>query len=616
MRSSALDLTQSAERERILAFSIGARVPYEREATIHELFSRQAASTPKALAVVVDGAVVTYDELERRSNQVARYLVTLGVTSGASVGVAFERSLELAAALLGILKAGAAYVPLDLCYPAERLGFMIADAAVSMVVTSGAVDALTPFEQVRTVDLERDAAAIAAMPSDPFDVVGDARSLAYITYTSGSTGWPKGVAIEHRGVVRLVRGADYVRIAADDAYLQFAPLAFDASTFEIWAPLLNGARLCIPRRGLLSMDELSETIERFGVTTMFLTTSLFQHLVDTPSARPRSLRSLFTGGEVASPAHMARFLEALPHCGLFAVYGPTENTTFSSWFPIAAIESVDRAIPIGRPIANSSAFVLDARAELVPVGVSGELFVGGDGVGRGYVNLPELTAERFVADPFSDDPSAKLYRTGDRARYREDGVLEFLGRDDDQVKVRGFRIELGDIEIAIQGHEKVRDAAVVLAQHAGEKSLVAYVEPADNARLTETDLREHLARKLPAYMMPHRIVVDRLPKHPSGKIDRVELVRRATFQPQPAPIPSSRLGSSTVQKVWDLWRSVLRGVEPGLDDNFFDAGGDSLLLLTLHKCLQEQLGITLSVVDLFAESTIRKQAAVIDRLST
>ena len=640
---------------------LGPRTPYERTATIHQVFSAQAARTPLAIAVVSDAGFLTYAELELRSNRLAGYLGALGVGPGAAVGVAFDRSLHLPVALLGILKAGAAYVPLDPGYPYERLAFMCADAAVSVVLTAGSPADCLRRGGLRTIDLLDDAAAIEAVgdavaikavcDAAAIEMVGDAGdalasetavdrapvrdegadSLAYITYTSGSTGRPKGVAIEHRGVVRLVRGADYFAVAPGDAFLQFAPLAFDASTFDIWAPLLNGARLAVPRPGLLSMDELAASIDRFGVTTLFLTTSIFERLVDTPSARPRSLRRLFTGGEVASVAHMRRFRAAFPDCSLVAVYGPTENTTFSTWCEIDALEP-NESVPIGRPIANSSAYVLDESLRPVPVGTVGELCVGGDGVARGYLNASEASAERFVPDPFAGETGARLYRTGDRARYRADGLLEFLGRSDDQVKVRGFRIELGEVETALRTHPGVATAAVVLAQRDSGKTLVAYVVAAPGARTGERALREHLAEKLPPYMLPARIeLLETLPVQANGKVDRQALVRLAANAPKPtrsfAPtlhpsfastLPPSFSGARTSgtsqRRVAEIWRTVLgAGADPGLDENFFDVGGDSLSLLSLHRRLQIELGVSLSITDLFTHTTIRKQAAFVER---
>ncbi len=594
------------------AFSNGARTPYERDLSIDRIFTETARVHPSAPAITDRDCSFTYDVVERGSNRIANALVSLGIKPGAAVGVAFERSTILPPALLGILKAGAAYVPLDPSYPSERTNFMIADAGVALVVTDAAdhlPDIPIPRVQVaKLLDHENE--------ERPAEKAGPS-SLAYIIFTSGSTGQPKGVAVEHRGVVRLVCDTDYLAIGIDDTFLHFAPLAFDASTFEIWAPLLNGARLAVPKPGLMSMHELAETIDRFDVTAMFLTTALFQRFVDTPSARPRSLRTLLTGGEIASPVHMERFLRALPSCRLVAVYGPTENTTFSTWCDISEAE-LEGSVPIGKPIANSTAFVLDERLRPLPVGAEGELYLGGDGVAREYVNRPELTAERFVCDPFAGDPGARLYRSGDRARWRTDGLLEFLGRTDDQVKVRGFRIELGEIELALQKHAAVGDAAVVVIERSGEKELVAHVVLCSEGSTSEHQLRAWLSRSLPAFMMPHRIRICReLPLTSSGKVDRIALARSATGPAReeatrsPSVIETGARGLE--RTIAEIWRDVLGcDTAPGLDENFFDAGGDSLRLLAVHTRIRERLAADVDVTDLFEHGTIRGLAAFIN----
>lgn len=597
-----------------LAFGNGLRTSYERDLSIDEVFTAASRAWPQACAIADFDCTLTYDEVERGSNCIANALLSLGVKPGAAVGVAFERSAKLPLVLLAILKAGATYVPLDPSYPRERVGWMIEDAAVSLVVSNDTC--CLPEIAVRRISV---AELLDWKNDERPDVKSGPSSLAYVMYTSGSTGRPKGVAVEHRGVVRLVRGMDYVAIGPGDAFLHFAPLAFDASTFEIWAPLLNGALLAVPKPGLVSVDELAETIDRFGVTTMFLTTALFQRLVDTSSARLQSLRTLLTGGEIASPPHMARFLQSFPHCRLVAVYGPTENTTFSTWCDISPSATLASNVPIGKPIANSTAFVLDAALQPLPVGVEGELCLGGDGVARGYVNRSELTSERFVGDPFASDSAGRLYRTGDRARWRSDGLLEFLGRDDDQVKVRGFRIELGEIEAALLKHEAVGDAAVVVNEREGEKELVAHVVLRSGRLADEHELRAWLRRNLPSFMIPHRIALrSELPLTPSGKVDRVALASAPDASSAAAArcVPAIKTKfSETERTIAEIWRDILRcDAAPGPDENFFDAGGDSLRLLAVHSRLREQLGADVSVTDLFEHCTIRKLAAFIGRL--
>jgi amino acid adenylation domain-containing protein len=590
---------------------------YERDATIAELFAAQAARTPAAVAVCSDRASLTFAELDRRSNRLANYLRLRGVVEKSTVGVAFERSIELPVALLGILRAGAAYVPLDTSYPPERFAFMIADSGMTAVVTENPICDEALYDGLAVVSVIDDATAIAAQSPTAPGVSCSASDLAYIAYTSGSTGRPKGVAVPGRGVVRLVRNVDYVDISAHDTFLHFAPLAFDASTFEVWAPLLNGARLAIPRPGLLSIADLGSSIEQLGVTTMFLTTSLFERLTDSGLPSFDGLRHLLTGGEVASPAHMRRFLERYPRCRLSAVYGPTENTTFSTWCDLPTAASIGDNVPIGQPIAHSTAYVVDERMERVPDGVAGELCVGGDGVARGYLNLDAITAERFVCDPFSDVPGARLYRTGDRARFRADGLLEFLGRSDDQVKIAGHRIELGEIDVALRAHPSLSDAAVVMCELGGEKALCAFVVPAAGCRFEEAPVREFLAQKLPRFMLPHRMcALEALPEHASGKLDRTALARLAAALDAKAPAatpggnPKVRRRVALQRTIADCWLELLGGdSEPDADTNFFDAGGDSLRLLTLHDRLQSILNVEFALVDMFDHTTIRKQTA-------
>ena len=598
------------------ACSFGIRTPYERDASIDELFSQRAAENPASIALAGDDFEITYAELELQSNRIANHLRSAGVLAGAAVGVEAERSRHLPAALLGVLKAGAAYVPLDPAYPRERLASMIDDAAIGFIlVTSESA----PFAGLTATRVHL-ADARGAGDERPAAYANPAAALAYVTYTSGSSGRPKGVAVEHRGVVRLVRSADYVELGSSAVILHHSPLSFDASTFEIWGALLNGGRVALPAHGLQATDELAAAIERLGVTTIFLTTALFVRFVDAVDELPASLRCVLTGGEVCSAHHARRFLERFPRCRLVHVYGPTENTTFSTAHTLSPADVVAGNVPIGRPIAHSSAYVLDANLEPVALGESGELCVGGDGVARGYLNAPELSRDRFIPDRFAGEPAARLYRTGDRARFRADGLLEFLGRSDRQVKVRGYRVEPGEIEAALATHPDVGEAAVVVAERGGEKELVAHVVPVPGSTPDESGLRAHLKRSLPAYMLPHKIVLRaHLPLGPTGKIDRHELAAElpASVPSRVAPPRFSRdpEARGLERAIAAIWRDAL-GIEtdPGLDENFFDVGGDSLRLLSVRKNLNRSLGVSLSATDLFEQTTIRKLVAfVIER---
>jgi amino acid adenylation domain-containing protein len=535
------------------------------------------------------------------------------------VGVAVERSVTLPVVLLAILKLGAAYVALDPAYPVDRLAFIARDANIAVVVASVAERERAAGLGVPVIASETAASAAARTTVAPV-AERSAMDVAYVAYTSGSTGRPKGVAVVHRGVVRLVRATNFIDVTPQDAFLQFAPVAFDASTLELFGPLLNGARLAIPPPGVLSIDDLGEAVQRFGVTVMWLTTALFGRMTEAASPRFGGLRMMITGGDVASPSAVRRFLATYPGCRLVNGYGPTENTTFSTTYEITSLGPDETAIPIGSPIAHSTAYVLDETGAPAPIGSVGELYVGGDGVARGYIGLDDLTASRFVADPFANESGARLYRTGDRVRLRPTGVIEFLGRNDDQVKVRGYRIELGEIEAALHAIPQIADAAVVIGETSGEKTLVAYLVRAAGAVLDERELRTTLTARLPRYMVPHRLAfVASLPSHPSGKIDRVALAREASTEPQPAaPAASTRrrpgAGGSPLERViGDVWADVL-GVPspPGPTENFFDAGGDSLLLLVTQTRLQTALGIPLNVTDLFEHTTIRALAAFLD----
>lgn len=632
-RISRLPMMSDDERRRMLELGEGERTSYERDASIAELFAAQALRSPHAIAVRADDGSLTYAELETRANRFANYLRALGAGLETAVGVALERSLELPVVLLGILKAGAAYVPLDANYPRERLEFILRDASVALAVTQKSLRERLPLAAERIVCIDEDSARIAAHDAQPPALVAGAESLAYVMYTSGSTGRPKGAAIVQRSVVRLVRTTNYAEIAADDCVLQYAPIGFDASTFEIWGPLLNGAQLAMAPASLLSLAELGRTIERLGVTTLWLTAPIFREMVESKISGLGGLRRLLTGGDVVPPQQAARFIEAYPACRLINGYGPTENTTFSTCYPIPAGEPLGTSLPIGRPIANSSAYVVDRHLQLVPIGVPGELCVGGDGLAREYLNLPELTAERFVPDPFSSDPQARLYHTGDRVRLRPDGLIAFMGRIDEQVKIRGFRIELGEIEAALRLHSGVREAVVVVADAAGEKALFAFVVAAPQTSLDERALRTYLGGKLPAHMLPNRFtLLPRLPEHASGKHDRVALVRLAATlaaAPEPAAQPRGTapaangtrkpagmgLGNPNAalqRSIGEIWREMLGGDQPPkLDENFFDAGGDSLRLLRVHARLQETLRIELDIMDLFDHCTIRKLTAFV-----
>ncbi|HEX8361310.1 MAG TPA: amino acid adenylation domain-containing protein, partial [Longimicrobium sp.] len=519
LQAMAADDAQPIDRIPLLAEAERARVLWEWNATdadlpheaVHTLFEARAARTPGATALVHGGESLTYDELNARANCLAHYLRARGVRAGERVAVLVPRSAELVIAELAVLKAGAAYVPIDPAFPADRIALMVADCG-ARVFLALAADVLPGLAAERIdVDLVVDGPT-GNLP----DPVGH-DAAAYVMYTSGSTGTPKGVVVPHVAIVRLVIENGYADLADRVAFA--ANPAFDATTMEVWGPLLNGgAVVVIPREVFLDADAFARTLADHDVGVLFLTTAVFNtHARAIPGALAR-LRCLLTGGEAADPSSFARVLAEDGRVSLVHCYGPTEATTFAITHPVSEVG--EGALPLGRPIGNTRVYVLDARGEPVPVGVAGELYIGGVGVALGYLGRPELTAERFVPDPFSGEPGARLYRTGDVARWLPDGTVEFVGRADFQVKIRGFRIELGEIEARLAEYPGVREAVVLAREDApGDKRLVAYCTGMD--RMDAEALRTHLSATLPEYMVPAAYVrLETLPLTSNGKVDR------------------------------------------------------------------------------------------------
>ncbi len=459
-RISELRYFDDDERERLLVEWNRTASIYPREATVHELFSEQAGMRSEAPALLWDGGSLSYRELDERSNRIARFLRAKGVGPESRVGLSLGRSASAIEAILGILKAGGVYVPIDAALPRERREFLVEDTGASLVLASG------------------DLADAARESGEPIESGVSASNLAYVMYTSGSTGRPKGVAIPHRGVVRLVKGSSFVAMSPGERFLSLAPLGFDASTFEIWGSLLNGASLFVYPDETPALEDLGRTLRERGITTLWLTGTLFHQMVDQEVDSLASVRQIVAGGEALSPAHVRRLLERLPEgARLVNGYGPTEGTTFTCCHPMSSASRIEGSVPIGRPIENTRVYILDRYGEPVPPGIPGELFLTGDGLARGYFGKPDLTAERFVPDGVSGESGRRLYRTGDLSRFLPDGALEFLGRTDHQVKVRGFRIELPEVERTLEGMKDVREAVVLAREDAGVKRLVAYVVP-------------------------------------------------------------------------------------------------------------------------------------------
>jgi amino acid adenylation domain-containing protein len=601
---SALPLMGEEERAQVVGQWNDTATGYPRSATVHGLFEEQARRYPRSVAVVCGGEELTYAELDLRAERIASRLLALGVRPDDAVGLCAERSAGLIAALLGILKAGGAYLPLDPQYPGERLACMLADAGARVLVVEEGLEHRLPMTGAPRLPLREALATEVGTLQRPRV---DPRNLAYVLFTSGSTGRPKGVAVTHRNVVRLVRETDYLSFGPEEVFLQFAPVSFDASTLEIWGPLLNGGQLAVFPPGPPDLRLLGEAVERYGVTSLWLTAGLFQQMIESHLPRLRNVRQLAAGGDVLSPGHVRRALAGLPGITLVNGYGPTEGTTFTCCHRIGGIGGIGGIgagpIPIGRPISNTQVYVLDGSSRPVPVGVVGQLYAAGDGLARGYVGRPDLTAERFVPDPVSGAPGARLYATGDLARWLAGGEIEFLGRADQQVKIRGYRIELGEIEAVLAAHPEV-ETAVVLARDdmPGDRRLVAYVVPAPEQSPDVAELRGFLALRLPAYMVPAAFVLlPALPLTANGKVDRGALPAPGLSQGAAEPVPPR---TPLEREVAKIWREIL-GVESiGVEDNFWELGGHSLLATKVLSRLCDSLGLDLPLQSLFEAPTL------------
>ncbi|HEX7330143.1 MAG TPA: amino acid adenylation domain-containing protein [Pyrinomonadaceae bacterium] len=579
--------------------------PFPSDVCVHQLFEAQVVASPESVALICDDRRLSYGELNQRANQLAHHLRRLGVGTESPVAILMERNVDLIVSLLAILKAGGCYLPLDPDYPQERLSFMLRDANVRVLLTQSHLLERLHEHDAHTLVIDADWPTIAQETTENLTTSAHAENVAYVIYTSGSTGEPKGVEVTHRNIARLLFGVDYVRLDARPRILQMASISFDASTFEVWGALLHGGCCVLYPERVPNYEGIGKCIARHGIDVMWMTSSLFNAVVDEAPQALRGVEQLLVGGEALSVEHIRRAQNVLPEVKLTNGYGPTESTTFACCHAIEEVRADERSIPIGRAIGNTQAYILDSEMEVVGVGIKGELFLGGEGLARGYLKRSALTAERFVPNPFSERGGERLYRTGDVCRYREDGTIEYVGRADEQVKVRGFRIELGEIETVLAKAEGVAEAVVVVREQGGEKRLVAYVV----GEVSASELRKYLAGRLPDYMIPGAFVVlAEMPITANGKVDKKALPEPTNERPA---LASEFIKPQTPaeQSIAAVWQELLHLSEVGIEDNFFDLGGNSLLLVQLHARLQKIFGEQLTMVQLFEHPTIGALAA-------
>jgi amino acid adenylation domain-containing protein len=626
-----LPMLTAAERHQLLIEWNQTQTDYPKDKCIHHLFEAQVEQTPDAVAVVIEDQQLTYRELNSRANQLAHYLQGLGVEPEVLVAICIKRSLEMVVGLLGILKAGGAYVPLDPAYPKERLRYMLSDSQVPILLTQEQLVSELPEDKARVVALDRDWEVIATQTQENPVTEVKASNLAYIIYTSGSTGKPKGVMIEHQSVVNLTATmrVEYGMVSSDRV-LQFSSLSFDSATDEIYNCLTAGGTLVLRTDEMLSsVSTFVQKCREWKLTVLELPTAYWHQIISelatTGESLPTSVRLVSFGGEAALPEKLRlwqrcvndwrRYHQMGEPPLLINGYGPTEATVEATIYKLSesVLEDTRSQVPIGRPIGNVQAYILDRYLQPVPIGVPGELHIGGDGLARGYLNRPELTAEKFIPNPFNDEPGTRLYKTGDLVRYLPDGNIEYLGRIDNQVKIRGFRIELGEIETVLGQHPAVRETLLLVREDIpGDKRLVAYLIPKEEPAATTNELRHFLREKLPSYMIPSAFVMlETIPLTPNGKVDyralpapdKAQLELEERFVAPRTPVE---------EELAAIWTNVLGLEQIGVHNNFFDLGGHSLLAIQAISRLRQAFQVELSVRSLFESPTVAQLAELIE----
>ena len=618
-RLSDLPMLTEAERQQLLVEWNDTKRDYPSNKCIHELFEAQVEQMPEAVAVIFDGQQLIYRELNARANQLAHHLCKLGVGPDVLVGISVEASLEMVVGILAILKAGGAYVPLDPAYPQKRLAFMVTDAQMPVLLTQERLLARLPVHGAKVVRLDTDWEVIARESKENPVSRTKPENLAYVIYTSGSTGSPKGVLGLHRGTInRFAWMWQAYAFEPEEVCCQKTSFNFVDSVWELFGPLLQGIpTVIVPDEVRKHTHRLIQTLAAHRVTRLVLVPSLLRAILDGDGSLQRQLSTLkiwISSGETLPVDLAQRFRELLPHSVLLNLYGSSEVSADVTWFDVGMMKGDLVSMPIGRPIANTQIYLLDAQLQPVPVGVAGEVCVGGDNLARGYHNRPELTAEKFIPNPFSDEPGARLYKTGDLARYLPDGNIEFIGRKDYQVKIRGLRVELGEIEAVLGQHPSVQRCVILVREDIpSDKRLAAYVVPHDQATKTVGELRNFLKTKLPEYMVPSAFVfLDTLPLTPNGKIDRqaLSVPNHTRFEPENTFVAPRNPVECQLTQIWEN----LLGTRPiGVKDNFFDIGGHSLLAVRLFAQIAKTFGQNLRLATLFQAPTVEQLARLLNR---
>ena len=607
---SELTLLPDGERRQIIHGWNDTAAEYPRYRCVHEAISEQAALRPDAKAVVFANECLSYADLDQRSNRLARHLQASGVGCGQRVGIYLDRSLDLVVALLATMKAGAAYVPLDPHYPAKRIEGILEDAGVACLITKADLRIRLKDYAEQAVLLDEASAQIAAQDSDPVVSGVSADDLAYLIFTSGSTGRPKGVEVSHRAVVNLLTDmAKELAMGPEDVFPALASFGFDMSVPELYLPLVTGGVLALAEAHLAGNgEELAKFLGLHQATVVHATPTTWSLLLDSGFTGAGLKRCI--GAEPLPRGLFERLMEAAPDTPLWNFYGPTETTV---WSTVHRFTRADEAIVVGRPLANTQIYILDRTGQPCPIGVPGEIHIGGDGLARGYRGQPEMTAEKFVRNPFSDDPALRMYKTADLGRWTANGTIEHLGRVDNQVKIRGFRIELGEIEAALSSRPEVREAAVIVREDvSGDKRLVAYV--VSNTILNQAELRAGLKETLPEYMVPAAFVeLERLPLTPNGKVDRKNL-------PAPEFYTSGGVGrapeTAMEVEVAGIWKQILRVQTVNCEDDFFHIGGHSLLATQMVSRVAERTGVKMPLVTIFENTTVESFARAIEKVTS